>query len=222
MLHPDASDYVKNIGKLLRHMADLQKLLLKIKKVSASYKEWKLIHKSLGIGIEALLITSSYLNCCEAEHRYYLQDIFKTCDIHSLHDVYERLTESIDWELTEEFQLLTIKDGYNTRLDALRGVYDSLPLELNKAAHEILEQNPLLQNVTVEYIPQLGYMIAVDTLEGNLLDPQEFSFSFADEKLYYKCSLARRMDTEIGDIKNQIADFQKSNLSTRVACIYAY
>lgn len=210
MLRPDASGYVKSISKLLRHLADMQKLLLKIKKVSASYREWKLLYKSLGIAIEALLLTSNFLSYCEtAEHRHYLQSLFKACDINSLREIYEGLTASIDWELTDEQQALTIRDGFNATLDSLRGDYDALPLELNRAAHLILDQNPLLQNVTVEYIPQLGYMIAVDAHESNLLDPEEFSFSYEDEKRYYKCSLTRQMDDEIGDIKNHILDFQK-------------
>ena len=219
MLHPDASAYVKGIIKLLRHLADMQKLLLKIKKVSASYREWKLLYKSLGIAIEALLLTSNYLSYFETvEHRIYLQTMFKACDINSLRRIYEGLSESIDWELTDEQQSLTIRDGFNSTLDSLRSDYDALPLELNRAAHLILEQNPLLQNVTVEYIPQLGYMIAIDKHESHLLDPVEFSFSFEDEKRYYKCSLTKQMDDGIGDIKNHILDFQKSTSKMFVIC----
>ena len=220
MLHPDASAYVKNISRLLRHLADLQKLVLKIKKVSASYREWKLLYRSLGIAIEALLLTSNFLSYCEtAEHRLYLQTLFKACDINSLREIYDSLTESIDWELTDEQQSLIIRDGFNTTLDALRGDYDALPLELNRAAHLILERNPLLQNVTVEYIPQLGYMIAVDAYESNLLDPEEFTFSYEDEKRYYKCTLTKQMDDEIGDIKNNILDFQKGSSYVLLDCL---
>lgn len=48
---------------------------------------------------------------------------------------------------------------------SLRVLFDNLEAQLTNAAHQILEISPLLQRVSVEYIPQVGYLVAVSEKE---------------------------------------------------------
>lgn len=97
---------------------------------------------------------------------------------------------------------LYIRDGYNQNLDDLRcnrnqvfnwrrSVYEKLDQELANAASIILDSCPLLQNVSIEYLPQIGYLVAVTKdseifLHQNTLD-NNFELLYANEEvLYYK------------------------------------
>jgi hypothetical protein len=54
-------------------------------------------------------------------------------------------------------------------LDSLRSTYCHLDDELAQVAKEILEQAPLLSHVSVEYLPQIGYLIAIQEQEQHFL-----------------------------------------------------
>ena len=43
----------------------------------------------------------------------------------------------------------------------MRYTYDHLDDELTQIAKEILQQAPLLSHISVEYLPQIGYLIAI-------------------------------------------------------------
>lgn len=86
-------------------------------------------------------------------------------------EVFERLQSAIDFESSMETGATTIKDGYDAELDQIRNVFDSLESFLTQAAHQILEIVPLLQNISVEYVPQIGYLVAVPHTDALLLQP---------------------------------------------------
>ena len=61
--------------------------------------------------------------------------------------------------------------SYDTQLDDLRNVYDELESFLTKAAHQILEVVPLLESVSVEYVPLIGYLVVIKTDQAHFLAP---------------------------------------------------
>ena len=54
-------------------------------------------------------------------------------------------------------------------MDSLRYIYDHLDDELTQIAKEILQQAPLLSHVSVEYLPQVGYLIAIQEDDQHFL-----------------------------------------------------
>lgn len=209
-MHQDNRGYINDVSKLLRSVGNLPNSLLKIKKVSATYREWTLLHKTLGAILTISDLTAYFTeSSINFEDKEYIEQIFSNNDIDSVRGIFNFLLAAIDFDLTEESKVVVIREGYDGALDEMRRVLDSLPVELNQAAHAILEQCPLLQNVTVEYIPQFGYMSAVDPAEAMFLDEQDFSFKYQDDKCYYKCAVVEALDDRIGDIKNSILDYQK-------------
>jgi len=55
-----------------------------------------------------------------------------------------------------------IRDGFDANLDSLRSTYDNIESLLTSLAHEVLAQLPLLSALSVQYVPQVGYLIVVD------------------------------------------------------------
>jgi DNA mismatch repair protein MSH5 len=204
----DNVDYISNVSKLLKHIPDLPRLILKIKKVTATYREWRLIDKGLSVGIDILRMSTMLLHQRRLSSTP-LAAIFSQVNVNALNDLSEYFRVAIDFDSSEEYKTLMIREGYNHSLDTLRATFDALPQSLSRAAHLVLEQCPLLQNVTVDYIPQLGYLVAIDKSEENFIDTSDYEFKFEDVKLYYKCSITHEMDDSIGDIKNDLLDYQK-------------
>lgn len=50
-----------------------------------------------------------------------------------------------------------------------RYIYDKLDDALISTAKRVLEDAPLLQHVAVEYVPQIGYLIAIDSSDQHFL-----------------------------------------------------
>jgi hypothetical protein len=58
----------------------------------------------------------------------------------------------------------------------LRFVFSTRDLNLflnYRCLHRVLDAVPLLQNVSVEYVPQIGYLVAVPNQDTHLLLPYE-------------------------------------------------
>lgn len=125
--------------------------------------------------------------------------------------VLDTLNRSIDFNLSQETNQLTIRSGFHFPLDQLREIYGNLEGVLTNAAHEILQEVPLLNRVSVEYVPQIGYLVAVDMKEKDFLVTDQFHFIYGQgDTYYYKNKLVYALDDEIGDIQANISDCQKA------------
>lgn len=98
----------------------------------------------------------------------------------------------------------------------IRFIFDGLDDALVSTAKRVLEDAPLLQHVSVEYVPQIGYLIAVEADEQHFLTGSTdgrgggYQFVYANEgKLYFKHEYVLALDDGIGDIKSDISDKQR-------------
>jgi hypothetical protein len=70
--------------------------------------------------------------------------------------------------------------------------------------------------VAVEYIPQIGYLIAIDISEKHFLasaagQHSGYQYVYSNEgKLYFKHDYVLELDDSIGDIKSAISDKQRA------------
>ncbi|CAM9788464.1 unnamed protein product, partial [Hapterophycus canaliculatus] len=73
----------------------------------------------------------------------------------------------------------------------------------------VLNENALLEELSVEYVPQIGFLTTLHERFGDLV-PEDFSFAFAQQgdTVYYKSPTMREVDDGIGDIQAQITDKQ--------------
>lgn len=171
---PTNRDFVTDISKLLRKIHDIPRMLLRIKKVEATHVEWCRLYSSLEAALPILDIMTNFENDTENREecdRDFIHVLLEGVNIEIPHSVFERLQCAVDFQGSMEKGATTIKDGYDTQLDHMRNVYDSLENFLTQAAHQILEIVPLLQNISVEYVPQIGYLVAVSSIDALLLQP---------------------------------------------------
>lgn len=103
------------------------------------------------------------------EHRQYIEELLLPMSMSSIQLVHRLVTEAIDPKESAATQSVYIRPGYDEQLDRERELFDNLEGELTAAAHRVLEQVPLLQHVSVEYVPQIGYLVAVRSAEVHLL-----------------------------------------------------
>jgi hypothetical protein len=87
-----------------------------------------------------------------------------------------------------------------------RSTYDNLEAYLTAAAHQVLDIVPLIQNVAVEYVPQVGYLVVISKAESHLLltvehgfddseNKNSFQFVFQqDDCCYFKHAIVRGMN----------------------------
>lgn len=149
---------------------------------------------------------------CE-DDSIFIEDMALACRPELIGRIYQTLLNAIDIEKSFEDKVLTIRRGYDSELDRLREIYDGLEDYLTEAAREILSQVPLLNCISVEYVPQIGYLVVIDMSDRNFVDSEVFEFIYElNGKGYFKNNIVLSMDDSIGDIKNMVLDKQRALL----------
>lgn len=235
MIRQQNRDFIAEVNKYMRHIHDIPRLLLRIKKAEAKCNDWIKLYSSLDSAIPIIELLISFLRDNEKneQDKIYIENILGVFGTQqhftSILSIFDLLKESIDFEASHDIGEVLIACGYDQQLDDFRRTYDSLEFQLTESAHKVLEMIPLLETVSVEYIPQIGYLIAVRDEHTHLLTQYErrsnsatindqssdeyLDFSYSQGGLsYYKHQIVLEMDDTIGDITNLISDRQKTLL----------
>jgi len=237
VLRQENRDFISEINKYMRHINDIPRLLLRIKKAEAKCNDWIKLYTSLDAAIPIIELMISFLsdNNKNEQDKMYIDNMLGILGtqegFHAIITIFDKLKVSIDFDSSQNIGEILIACGYDQQLDTYRRTYDSLEFQLTEAAHRVLEMIPLLETVSVEYIPQIGYLIAVreddthflaqyerhsNTMNSNQQNDQndeylDFSYSQGGFS-YYKHQIVLEMDDSIGDITNLISDRQKNLL----------
>ena len=117
----------------------------------------------------------------------------------------------VDFKSSYEKHRLVINQGIDAELDEWKQTFEGLESILDGVGAQLKMSLPVgvQTELSVHYIPQLGYLIAilVDPLTGQatyVSESWEFQFS-TEEHFYYKSHHMREMDDYYGDIVNTIA-----------------
>ena len=213
------NDFIKNISGLLKHVSDIPRLILRIKKVESTYLDWCKVHSSLVASIKILEHFLFFINNSgnDIKEREYINGLCNHIDINLIRDLVSRLEEAIDFDQSQSIGTsIIIKDGFNAELDAKRDLYENIEGYLVQAAHQVLDLIPLLENVSVEYMPQIGYLVAVAADQTHLLeitvgdedgvDEVGFRFIYSQDDIhYFKHAIVINLDDTLGDIKSTIS-----------------
>lgn len=154
---------MKTITNNFRHIHDVPRLLLRIKKVEATHLEWSKIHSSLVHSFKVMDCIFSFLDETnrEPDDVYYLHSLCENLHMMTLQSVIGMLEESIDFDSDTNNTTggsVLIKEGYDETLDKHRKIFDNIEVYLVEAAHKVLDVVPLLESLSVEYVPQVGYL----------------------------------------------------------------
>lgn len=235
VMRAENRDFISSVNKHMHRIHDIPRLLLRIKKAEAKCNDWIKLYTSLNSAIPIIELMISFLrdNDKNVHDKAYIENILGMLGTQDgftiVLTIFDQLKESIDFESSQTSGDVLIACGFDQQLDNFRRTYDSLEFQLTEAAHRVLEMIPLLETVSVEYIPQIGYLIAVREEDMHLLtqyerhensmnsdrqnndDCLDFSYSQGGYS-YYKHQIVLEMDDSIGDITNLISDRQKNLL----------
>lgn len=190
----------KSISQNLKKVGDLPILLLKIKKVEATYYDWYNIFNTLTASYNIYILlynlyeeeheeierdeeirnqqideeleeytnndNQSGKNTSERKNRCsFIKKFLTSININIIKDLIDKLNYIIDFDLSLKEKELVIKENYDEILDKKREVYANLEEILVQAAQKILFLTPQINKVYVEYLPQIGYLVALDEEE---------------------------------------------------------
>ena len=221
-------DFTKSIVRQIMKSSDVSASILRIKRVTTAHNEWIKLYQSIEAGVNITRLVLDFLrdpNKADSDKRY-LNFTFKGLPIDDIEMARCSLLQAMDIEATLQgfgaiFEQsatgqhsVYIREGFDPALDNLRDIYLHLESILKNAASQTLNSVPILNSVSVQYVPQIGYLVIVRADESHKLDHQsEFTFAYTqDEFSYYKSSVTDQLDEEIGDIMANISDRQKAHL----------
>jgi DNA mismatch repair ATPase MutS len=155
-------EFVKELMKLLRKVFDIPHLLLRIKKVESTAVEWCRLYATIQMAmpiVEAMIMFAENVRDSGMENALadanFIDELIAPINIGVIKALLARLQDAIDYEASAESGVLSLKYGYDNDLDRYRDVYNNLERELTSAAHRVLDLCPLLQRISVEYVPQV-------------------------------------------------------------------
>lgn len=222
VMRPENVDFIASTVKQIKKTADVTNCILRIKKVTSTHVQWTQLYQSIHAGIKIAQLVLMFLNDPDKSEvdKKYLSELFSGLPIKEIEQVFKRLDDTVDIEATlqgfKDIQeagsnIVYISDGFDEKLDNFRNIYSHLEDILRNAAKQTLMAVPILDAVSVQYVPQVGYLVIIATTDMHLLSPYpDFSFAYSlDEFSYFKSSITAELDERIGDIKADISDRQK-------------
>ncbi|KAL0583789.1 hypothetical protein ABG067_006344 [Albugo candida] len=185
-----------NLVDQLKRFRDISAIFLKIRQRSASARDWCNLYRSI----------ISFMSS-----RSYIQEIVQSWDSSTIllfqqfsdetggSQISNLLGNIIDVEESSASDSIVIHEGVSEQLDDARNQYNHLDNVLSEVAYQICERSPSLRGITVQYIPQVGYVICCDS--PTVLPDFVFQFQEDDNTFYYKVDeCCRDLDESIGDI----------------------
>eukprot|EP00611_Tribonema_gayanum_P014800 TRINITY_DN262_c0_g1_i4.p1 TRINITY_DN262_c0_g1~~TRINITY_DN262_c0_g1_i4.p1 ORF type:complete len:897 (+),score=290.04 TRINITY_DN262_c0_g1_i4:187-2877(+) len=207
LMRPEHAELVRVIGAGLARGFDLPRLLLRVKRVTAVYRDWCRIVQSA----EAAAVVHDALavlrrRTTHAPYAAFLDAVLSGISAPVMRRVARTLAGVIDVAASMDEKDLVLKHGLSPRLDTLRTTLGDLYNILHTVGGRIMHENPLLDDLTVEYVPQVGYLIALAGRNREFAPPT-FQFAFAQrDTVFFKNELMLKLDVELGDIYADIAD----------------
>eukprot|EP01022_Parablepharisma_sp_SALTPOND_P016390 TRINITY_DN238_c0_g1_i2.p1 TRINITY_DN238_c0_g1~~TRINITY_DN238_c0_g1_i2.p1 ORF type:complete len:823 (-),score=89.00 TRINITY_DN238_c0_g1_i2:5026-7494(-) len=230
-------EILEEIISLLRHVAELEKIVTKFALAIHSPADWIKLYRSVLYGLRVLCILKEQKNASLANYRNILFTEMERLDVETLSELEEVITFAIDMDESKRQQRIYIKPGISEELDQLRYQYANLGEFLTKVAASIYtvvphDKFPFLSQFYLTYLPLLGYMLAVPRNESlteymqkvspatdealaqilmNELSEWEYVFS-SEEALYFRNEITKTLDEEVGDLHGSIVDIEQKIL----------
>ncbi|OWB51429.1 hypothetical protein B5S27_g2990 [[Candida] boidinii] len=132
-----------------------------------------------------------------------------------MNSLLEMINSTIDWN-TESLdpQTVSVVPEVDSQLAEYRATYNDMEIILDSAAKEISKKsnNVVAETITVAYIPQLGFLAALDSSEetnefiGEDITSSWFEVFSTGSTKYFKNETVERLDSQFGDVYSLICD----------------
>eukprot|EP00056_Hartaetosiga_gracilis_P007746 m.111820 g.111820 ORF g.111820 m.111820 type:complete len:876 (-) comp12770_c0_seq6:574-3201(-) len=204
MMSPSQTENVSLLRKELSHVLSLKPLLKRMQMGASRVKDWTVLRKTCTHAMVIKEICHSKLPKLDL-----LAAVFDGVD-NSLRNIAEVVDKIFDEHVSKEQNRFVVKPLINKELDEERRRFNHLPDLLTKIARSELPNLPsFLREFSVVYLPQLGFLIASEVNEEEMVATEGLEFMFASGNLhYFKNGKMRHLDEVIGDTQCNISDME--------------
>ncbi|CAZ86442.1 unnamed protein product [Tuber melanosporum] len=222
-LRPDVSHMTQVIGKSIRKIKNIPKILAGLRKGpgrEGRSGEWSALQQFC---FYALKIKTCLEEMSGIGGLQIIKKVAENFNVPSLQEVGQMITETIDFEESVALHRVVIQRNIDEELDEMKRLYDGLGDMLGTVARDIARDMPLdvATSLNVIFFPQIGYLIVIpaqgtgNTTHGLLNDPsggpayaqEGWDLQFCTEtNWYYKNPQMRDLDDYFGDLYGRVCD----------------
>ncbi|CAI5732709.1 unnamed protein product [Hyaloperonospora brassicae] len=202
---------------LLRYFRDVAGIFQRVKKRCASVGDWCRFAASITTFLEAQFLIEDISRSGDSSLPSLFSRVLRERGVVHISNL---LGNVVDFIESQQENTVVIRSGVSEALDAARERYEDLDNILAEVAFQVQEANPILSSITVQYIPQVGYVICCES--PTTLPDFVFQFQEDDTTFYYKDSSCRDLDESIGDIYGYLLDTQRELLEELTVALLEY
>lgn len=213
----------EDLRQAIKGLPDVFNLLNQFQNGKANLHTWCTFIECLKKGIDVHSLVSLLNYNSESSNIFKL--IQNGVNMSTLSELLQKIESIIDIEASHETKSITIHDGVDPRLDEYKHVYNDLEGILEGVAKDVESVFYTLQAVddfnsditkdnliNAVYIPQLGYLVAIDvSLEPLLLRADDVKWEEifrTSTNIYYKNDEVLKLDAQFGDVYALISDLE--------------
>jgi len=210
-IDPKNEEATKNIKDSLRNIKNVSRMIARMKTASLSVADWiglsKTVQNALRIADTCRAVALSNGEQCMPA---VLQDVIR-CFKQDLTSVVTLVTNTVDFEVSKAQNKFAVKSGVFPTLDRLTDAYTQLPAVLGEIARRELENySEHISACQVVYLRRIGFLLLApksDTMKdrGSFEVPGLEFVADSEDSVYYKSPTTQQLNTELGDILEDIA-----------------
>ena len=214
---PDKIEVIKTMQDCLKKIKLISRCLKKLSASQASVQDWKItrntITNMLALGQVCASHASAHPEAPEILQRMASLAI-ERADFNTTVRYIEKVFEVQE---SEENCRFVVKKGVDESLDAKKRVHNGLPDLLHELATEEVENLPeCMRSCTMLYVPQIGYMLAIQPWLNMPTNAEDFHFPdlkfmfIANNVPHFKSQRCLELDESMGDTATNICDHETS------------
>ncbi|XP_016070829.1 PREDICTED: mutS protein homolog 5 isoform X2 [Miniopterus natalensis] len=216
-LLPQNLDMAQMLHRLLGHIKSVPLILKRMKLSHTKVSDWQVLYKTvysaLGLRDACRSLPQSIQLFRDIAHEF----------SDDLHHIASLIGKVVDFEGSLAANRFTVLPNIDPEIDEKKRRLVGLPSFLTEVARKELENlDSRIPSCSVIYIPLIGFLLSVPRLpsmvEASDFEIEGLDFMFlSEEKLHYRSTRTRELDTLLGDLHCDIRD-QETLLMYQLQC----
>lgn len=193
---------IRQISDCMRGTSDIVRIIHNLRIGNFEAIVWKQLRNFLIniVAMKELIVSSSYLMGCQV-----FVDLVESFEIEDVLTIRMKLETVLDFD--SDINNICIQNNYDETLKNYKDTYDEMEKILFDISCNL--KNMTCLDIVTAYIPQFGYLIAIEKSENNQSDVDKFDFDLiftTATTFYYKNDTMVKLDTKYGDLYSLIRD----------------
>ncbi len=217
--HMNQIDLVKSLQTSLKQTKGIGHYLKRLTASQASVKDWKAFKNTIMHTV--LIAQACHMTQAKDPHVPKLLRLISEKALMSpeLVTVARFIEKVFDEDASKDASRFVVKSGVDPNLDEKKRVHNGLPDLLYELAKNEIEKLPnCMESCTMVYVPQIGYMLAVEPWEGMPSEEDVAKLEFPDLQFmfctngvpHFKSKGCQELDETLGDTATDICDHETS------------